>query len=94
MYVGETGTTLYERFQNHISSIRRKLNSPIPAHFNDENHDINSVEFFCIESLQKDDIHLRKIRESFWINKLKTIHPHGLNMNYGVGDGIRTKSVN
>ena len=36
------------------------------------------------------DIFLRKIRESFWIDKLNTIHPHGLNQNNGIGDGIKS----
>jgi len=93
MYVGETGTTLYERCQNHISSIRRHTDQPVAVHFNLAAHTVNSLEIFCLENLKKEDIHLRKIRESFWITKLKTIHPFGLNMNYGVGDGIRSKSV-
>ena len=89
VYVGETGTTVYERWQNHLSTVRRRTDNPVSRHFNTTNHDIEAMEVIGLEILRKKDIHLRKIRETFWINKLETIHPKGLNMNYGIGDGIR-----
>ena len=36
------------------------------------------MEVIGLEILRKKDIHLRKIRETFWINKLETIHPKGI----------------
>ena len=89
VYVGETGTTLYERFQNHLSAIKKKTPSPIPDHFNSGDHTVNNLEIVCVEKNRDRDIHLRKIRETFWIHKLNTLHPHGLNRNTGIGDGIR-----
>ena len=89
LYVGETGNKIYERFQNHTSSIRKRANNPVADHFNLEQHCINSIEIVGLERIRMNDIHLRKIRESFWIKKLKTKHPDGLNQNYGIGDGIR-----
>ena len=47
------------------------------------------MEIVGLEKNKVNDIHLRKIRESFWIKKLKTQHPDGLNQNGGIGDGIR-----
>ena len=91
VYVGETGTTIYEQWQNHLSTVRRRTDNPVSRHFNATNHDIEAMEVIGLEILRKKDIHLRKIRETFWINKLETIHPKGLNMNYGIGDGIRGK---
>ena len=91
VYVGETGTTMYERWQNHMSTVRRKTDNPISRHFNSANHNMESMDVICLELIRRNDIHLRKIRETFWINKLGSIHPKGLNMNYGVGDGIRGK---
>ena len=88
--MGETGNKIHERFQNHTSSIRKRVNNPVADHFNREQHCINSIEIVGLERIRMNDIHLRKIRESFWIKKtLKNKHPDGLNQNYGIGDGIR-----
>ena len=73
------------------STLRRKTDNPISRHFNSANHNMESMDVICLELIRRNDIHLRKIRETFWINKLGSIHPKGLNMNYGVGDGIRGK---
>ena len=91
VYVGETGTTLYERFSNHISSIRRNKDEPIANHFNGQGHKIDDLKILGIEGLHQNNIHQRKIRESFWILllKLNTISPQGLNQNKGVGDQDR-----
>ena len=91
-YVGQTGTTIYERFQNHISSMKRTDNNPIESHYRDKRHSVQNLEIVCLEKIRGNDIHHRKIRESFWIQKLKTIHPYGLNKNLGIGDGIRREA--
>ena len=85
VYVGETGTTIYERFQNHLTSIRKKKIEPVPTHFNGAKHSIDDMQILGIETIRRKDIHYRKIRESFWIKKLDTIQPKGLNQNNGVG---------
>ena len=86
LYVGETGTTLYERFQNHLSAINSPSNSePIPSHFNSNDHTVDDVRIIGIEKLKRVDILLRKQRESFWIKKLCTLYPNGLNQNLGIG---------
>ena len=89
MYIGETGTTLYERMANHISTIRNQKNDPIPQHFSSDGHSVADLEWLGIEKLRRNDIHLRKIRESFWIKKLETLEPKGLNQNGGIGDQDR-----
>ena len=89
LYVGETGTTIYERFQNHISSIKRKQDHPVAEHFNTPDHELEHLTIICIEKITKNNIHYGKIRESFWIRKLNTVEK-GINKNYGVGDTART----
>ena len=89
MYVGETGTTVYQRFQNHLSTIKRRNPNPITDHFTGPSHTHEDLKIVGLEQIKTNDIHLRKIRESFWINKLQTLSPKGLNQNLGIGDGIR-----
>ena len=41
IYIGETGTTLYQRTMNHLSSIRNnRYGAPLTKHFNERNHSI------------------------------------------------------
>ena len=63
-------------------------NNLLGDHYMEKGHNIENLEIVCLEKIRGNDIHLRKIRESFWIHKLKTILPHGLNKNSGIGDGI------
>ena len=86
IYVGETGTRIYDRFQNHLSSIRKNKEEPIPVHFNHGVHRIDHLKIIGIEKLRKRDIHYRKLRETFWIGKLGTLQPKGLNQNMGGTD--------
>ena len=44
------------------------------------------MEIVGLEKNKVNDIHLRKIRESFWIKKLKTQHPDGLNQKSKIAD--------
>ena len=93
IYVGETGTSIYERFQNHLSCIRRYKMDPISNHFNNYIHNQNDLKIVGIEKMKIKDIHYRKIRESFWIKKMGTLQPEGLNQNLGIGDGDRGVEV-
>ena len=89
VYVGETGTTLYTRFQNQLSAIRKGADDPVPRHFASNNHRIDDLKIVGIEKIKSNDIHYRKIRESFWIKKMGTLKPNGINQNLGIGDGDR-----
>ena len=89
MYVGETGTSVYERMANHISTIKNEKDDNIPDHFTSNGHSVKDFRWFGIEKIRKNDIHMRKIRESFWIRKAGTLIPIGLNKNGGIGDQDR-----
>ena len=89
LYIVETGTKMYERFQNHLSAIRRVTEDPVSVHFNKYLHSIKDLEIVGIEKIRQKDIHYRKIRESFWIDKLQTTCRGGINQNKGIGDGVR-----
>ena len=80
IYVGETMNTTYQRHQLNISRIRTGRNvDPVVAHFRQENHSVGDYNIFGIEKISK-DTEYRKVRELFWINKLKTFKPFGINV--------------
>ena len=59
---------------------RRFQRSPVAEHFHSQNHDFNSHVFLCCidhDAQWSDDT--RKTRESYWIRRLNTIQPHGIN---------------
>ena len=90
VYIGETGVTIYERFQNHLSSIRNNKNhEPVARHFTSDEHTAEDVKIVGVEKVRKKDIHLRKVRESFSIKKMGTLQPDGLNQNAGISDTFR-----
>ena len=79
MYIGETMTTLYKRHIQNFSRIRNaKDKDDITKHFSSEGHELSHYKIIGIEKIFKDDI-FRKTREVFWMHKLKTIKPLGLN---------------
>ena len=81
-YVGETKRALNERMNGHRSdwTKRRFQRSPVTEHFHLQNHDFNShVSLCCIDHDAQWSDDTRKARESYWIRRLNTIQPHGIN---------------
>ena len=81
-YVGETGQALHCRLNNHRVDIvhHRIQEKPVAAHFNSGEHSVEDMTVMIIERLWKDDLVLRKIRESRWISTLDTASPKGMNL--------------
>ena len=75
-YVGYTTKTLRERTNHHRSSIFTNQNRYISIHFNFPDHTIEHLSIQAIDKAQP--IQLPQL-EKFWINKLQTIKPKGLN---------------
>ena len=83
-YVGETKNTLKKRFYGHRSTVKtKKLDTPVGQHFNLPNHSISDMILQGIESLghRKDSVRLS--REKVWMKRLRTVEPHGLNIQQG-----------
>ena len=84
-YVGKTKRELRTRITEHKSNIRTKdEKSPIARHFNSIGHDICTMRFQGIESVNPlkrggDRDRLLLQREAFWIHSLNTEYPKGLN---------------
>ena len=86
-YVGKAETAFNIRLNNHRKDVKDPKAIPADKHFNQTGHNFNKhAKFILIEQLQNIDKtssetlkdRLKK-REKFWINKLKTLTPLGLN---------------
>ncbi len=79
-YVGKTTTQLYTRFTNTKSDIKlKKKKLPIVDHFNSPGHSVNNISLMGIEYINSHKEHVIRHRESFWIAKLRTLRPSGIN---------------
>jgi hypothetical protein len=79
-YVGETGRSLADRLNDHLSAIRLRKPTPTGLHFNTPGH---SAADLCITGIERFDDRtppeLRRIKESTWQHLLQTAYPTGLN---------------
>ena len=85
-YIGKSETGFNIRLNNHRKDVNRKNAPQTDQHFKLPNHNFNKhARFTLIEQIDnmridKDLATLRlKKREDFWIEKLKNLHPYGLN---------------
>ncbi|XP_070189013.1 uncharacterized protein [Littorina saxatilis] len=78
-YVGQTQNSLRERFYLHRSHIGKNTGTLLTVHFNQPDHSLGDMECIVIERVFCSTRDERWKRESFWIAKLKTLVPSGLN---------------
>ena len=90
-YVGKTTRCLKTRIAEHRSNIRnRDQRSPVATHFHEAGHNISMLQYIGIEQVKKPrrggniDTLLLK-RESYYIHKLDTKQPRGLNQENEIG---------
>jgi hypothetical protein len=63
----------------NFSKIRTgKIDDPVENQFCQIDHNVDNFKVLGIDQVQGDKIH-RKVKESFWIKKLKAYEPLGLN---------------
>ena len=86
-YVGETGTRLYTRIQNHLSSIRADdpiVPLPVRSHFRSAGHEIGDVKVVGLERVWRQNVEYRRARERRWMDLLGThVGDAALNKRYG-----------
>lgn len=80
VYVGETERALKQRVKEHLWDIRGNKEKPVAVHFNQAGHKLDDLQVQVIESVKDNSLYYRKIREEFWMNKLNTVTPFGLNV--------------
>ena len=81
-YVGETENTLRVRLTGHRSDINhRRMDRPMAKHFCQSDHSIHDLTIMAVEKIQRNDVNVRRRKESHWISVLRTLIPDGLNIN-------------
>ena len=85
-YVGKAETAFNIRFNNHRKDTKNPNAIPAGRHFQQKSHTFNShtksiiIDKLVNTSSPKDILPERLIqRENFWIQKVKTLVPFGLN---------------
>jgi hypothetical protein len=80
-YVGETKTSLKQRFYKHYADIRQNAGTYVTEHFSQHDHTLALMRCMPIEQVlsSPDDTQRRRQREFFWMTKLRTMYPLGLN---------------
>ena len=85
-YVGKTEWPMNIRINNHRKDCHQEYAIPAIRHFSINGHSFNNnAKFTIIEQLKDTSKSIEKLREilefreDFWILKLETLHPFGLN---------------
>ncbi len=78
-YVGQTGRQLKDRIYKHLNAIHNHNTTSTGEHFNIHHHSEMKVQ--AIEKVTPNHPQYRLEREDFWIKKMNTKTPKGLNKN-------------
>lgn len=80
-YVGETTLPLNLRLNLHRQHItHNNTQHPVARHFNSKDHSFSNFSITPIQEIKSREENYLLARENFWINKLVTRNPHGLNV--------------
>ena len=89
-YVGKTENPIKERLGSHLSAIKRNVGeTDVPWHFNQKGHEkMSDVKLYIVEFVGRhpksdEGRRLLGLVEFFWIEKLHTHTPHGMNTKDG-----------
>jgi len=81
IYIGETLRRLGDRFREHLRDIKNKSRvSPVAQHFNSPGHCLDDVMVSVLVQCSSDPH--RKSTEMRLINKLGTLDPQGINLEF------------
>ena len=82
-YVGQTHQQVSKRMNSHRFDVRNydescsSYSSNVAIHFNNNQHTFDDFSFMPIDIIH--DNMERLCKETFWIHKLRTMYPEGLN---------------
>ena len=84
-YVGQTSKTIERRFKQHAQNKKSLIGKAIKAH---------GWKNFTLETLEVcDTLESANEREMYYIAKLNTLHPNGLNLTEGGDHGARSEET-
>ena len=84
LYIGETKRMLRERFREHLRDIRiSNMTSPVAQHFTSRGHSTEDITVCCLLICSTDT--QRKQMEMRIIDRLGTLDPLGLNLDFTYG---------
>ena len=81
-YVGETGDHVSQRMNGHRDEWKHKRfeRSPVAEHFCSPEHAfLNHAKFCWLDHNPEWTDRTRKAKESYWIRRLNTLRPYGIN---------------
>ena len=80
-YVGQTGRKFYDRVMEHLRYIKNGTKT-LGLHFKENTCESKDMLVQVIEKVMPDTESLRLQRELYWIQKLDTMAPYGLNKRF------------
>ena len=80
-YVGQTARTFCSRIREHRGDIINKRDTANALHYNSKGHSLDDFRAMVIERVIPNDGAWLLEREDFWIKRLETKRPKGLNKN-------------
>ena len=78
-YIGKTKPALRDTFGEHRIPIQNKTTDAVPQHFNQTGHKLADIELMALELINSNRDSIRRARESYYIEKAKTMQPLGIN---------------
>ena len=84
-YVGETKRSFIVRYKEHRRDIVKKKDSPVAIHFAQKGHTADDIIPTILDFMGTDPAHpkataSRKERERFWMSRLRSLTPFGINV--------------
>ena len=76
-YVGQTRNKLLNRINAHLSDVRTKKDTPVSRHFN--KYSASDYKLYVLHLCKKSSGERDKW-ENYWISRLNTLTPKGLNI--------------
>lgn len=86
-YVGRTTQKLRQRMNQHRYDIRALNGTALHTHFNIYNHGLQNLRIIPIEKVWNLTNAEFAACEQFWMDRLNTLVPNGLNMRRAVARG-------
>ena len=79
IFLGQTSRLFYTRTRKHISDIKNKKDTANAKHYNSKGNSLSDFKALIIERIIPYDVAWLLEREDFWIKRLETKTPKGLN---------------